>query len=229
MQRRGACPLASPHIRHGQPGDFIPLFESNGLIRELDRYVWCEAAQQIRLWTESFGKVIPVSVNVSRADLYDAELHNTLIDIVEEAALQPSDCLLEITESAYSDNADALVATVEHLRERGFRIEMDDFGSGYSSLNMLTSLPIDALKLDMKFIRNICDNPRDLRMVELVREIADFMNIPIIAEGVETKEQYLILKSVGIDIIQGYYFSRPLPSAQFGELLQGAAVNVSIK
>ena len=211
------------------PGDFIPLFESNGLIRELDRYVWCEAAQQIRLWTESFGKVIPVSVNVSRADLYDAELHNTLIDIVEEAALQPSDCLLEITESAYSDNADALVATVEHLRERGFRIEMDDFGSGYSSLNMLTSLPIDALKLDMKFIRNICDNPRDLRMVELVREIADFMNIPIIAEGVETKEQYLILKSVGIDIIQGYYFSRPLPSAQFGELLQGAAVNVSIK
>ena len=211
------------------PGDFIPLFEGNGLIRELDRYIWREAAQQMRMWKNTLDKAIPVSVNVSRADLYDTQLHNVLLGIVEEAALQPADCLLEITESAYADNADALVATVGRLRDKGFRIEMDDFGSGYSSLNMLASLPIDALKLDMKFIRTICVNPKDLRMVELVREIADFMDIPIIAEGVETKEQYRLLKSVGIDILQGYYFSRPIPSAQFGELLQGATKSAAQK
>ena len=204
------------------PGDFIPLFESNGLIRELDRYVWREAAAQMRRWKEQFGRTVPVSVNVSRADMYDTELENVLLGIVHDEGLQTEDCLLEITESAYTDNADSLVATVGQLRDKGFRVEMDDFGSGYSSLNMLTTLPIDALKLDMKFIRNICGSAKDVRMVELVREIADFMHIPLIAEGVETREQYLLLKSIGIDIIQGYYFSRPLPSAEFEELVRNA-------
>ena len=204
------------------PVVFIPLFESNGLIRELDRYIWREAAVNMRRWKELFGIVTPVSVNVSRADLFEAGLEETLLDNVRDTGLQPADCLLEITESAYSDNDEALAAMVGSLRDSGFRIEMDDFGSGYSSLNMLTSLPIDALKLDMKFIRNICESAKDLRMVELVKGIAEFMDIPVIAEGVETREQYLLLKKIGIDVVQGYYFSRPLPAAEFEELLKTA-------
>lgn len=106
------------------------------------------------------------------------------------------------------------------MREAGFRIEMDDFGSGYSSLNMLSDLPIDALKLDMKFIRNICTKEKDCRMVELVLEIADFLGVPAIAEGVETEEQYLLLKKLGAEIIQGYYFSKPVPPEEFNKLIE---------
>ena len=97
---------------------------------------------------------------------------------------------------------------------------MDDFGSGYSSLNMLTSLPIDALKLDMKFIRNICENKKDSRLVEIMIQIARLLEVPVIAEGVETKEQMELLKSIGCDIIQGYYFSKPLPPEEFCKLFR---------
>lgn len=103
----------------------------------------------------------------------------------------------------------------------GFRLEMDDFGSGFSSLNMLTTISLDAIKLDMKFIRNICNNEKDARIVKLVKEIAEFLELPVIAEGVETKEQYELLKEIGIDIIQGYYFSKPLPAAEFEKFFTG--------
>ena len=113
-----------------------------------------------------------------------------------------------------------IIDTVKGLRNNGFKIEMDDFGSGYSSLNMLTSLPIDALKLDMKFIRNICENKKDSRLVEIMIQIARLLEVPVIAEGVETKEQMELLKSIGCDIIQGYYFSKPLPPEEFCKLFR---------
>ena len=109
---------------------------------------------------------------------------------------------------------------VSSLRNRGFKIEMDDFGCGYSSLNMLTSLPIDALKLDMKFVRNIEKNPKDLRLVEIMIDIARLLEVPVIAEGVETEEQMGLLKKAGCDIIQGYYFSRPVPADEFRRLIE---------
>ena len=111
--------------------------------------------------------------------------------------------LLEITESAYTDDSEQIIETVNKLRGCGFRIEMDDFGSGYSSLNMLTSLPIDALKLDMKFIRGICESEKNERLVGIMIEIARLLEVPVIAEGVETKEQMELLKKLGCDIIQG--------------------------
>ncbi|MBR4223316.1 MAG: EAL domain-containing protein, partial [Oscillospiraceae bacterium] len=132
------------------PGEFISLFEDNGLISKLDRYVWNEAAAQIKQWKDSFGITLPVSVNVSRVDIFDPMLSEILRDIVDKNGLSPEDLLLEITESAYTDNSMQIIDTVGTLRSNGFRIEMDDFGSGYSSLNMLTSLHIDALKLDMR-------------------------------------------------------------------------------
>ena len=120
--------------------------------------------------------------------------------------------LLEITESAYSDNSQQIINNVTLLRENGFKIEMDDFGSGYSSLNMLCSLPIDALKLDMEFIKNICDNKKEYRLVGIMIDIARLLDVPVIAEGVETKEQFELLEDLGCDIIQGYYFSKPIPA-----------------
>lgn len=201
------------------PGLFIPLFEENGLINKLDKYVWHEAAHQIRQWKDKFGVTVPVSVNVSRIDLLSHGYEENMMDLVRELSLQPSDILLEITESAYTDNSEKIIEIAHSLRTSGFRLEMDDFGSGYSSLNMLAELPIDALKLDMKFVRRICENVKDLRMVQLMIDIASFLNVPVIAEGVETLEQYKLLKQHGCDIIQGYYFSKPLSPEQFSEII----------
>ncbi len=202
------------------PGVFIRLFENNGLIHKLDRYVWNEAAAQIAKWKAEYGITLPVSVNVSRVDVFDPMLGEELTEIVRNNGLTTAELLLEITESAYTDNSQQICDTVAALRELGFRIEMDDFGSGYSSLNMLTSLAIDALKLDMRFIKHICEDPKSARLVGIMIEIARLLEVPVIAEGVEKREQMELLKEMDCDVIQGYYFSRPLPSEQFAGLIE---------
>ncbi len=202
------------------PGDFVPLFEGNGLIQKLDNYVWEEAARQIRKWKEKYGRTIPVSVNVSRIDIYDPELESKLLKILENNDLTSEELLLEITESAYADNAKALADVVERLRNKGFKIEMDDFGSGYSSLNMLTTIAVDAIKIDMKFIRNMRRDDKSLRMVKLIVDIAKFLNVPTVAEGVEDEVQVEVLKKMGCDLIQGYYFSRPVPPEEFEKFME---------
>ena len=130
---------------------------------------------------EQFGITVPVSVNVSRIDILDPSLESKLDNILKENGLSPSEYMLEITESADSENARRLIEVVENLRKKGFRIEMDDFGSGYSSLNMITSLPIDILKIDMSFIRNMEKDERNMKLVELVIDIAKFLNVPTVA------------------------------------------------
>ncbi len=204
-----------PKLGMVSPGVFIPLFENNGLIPTLDQYVWCEAAKQVRDWKERLGIPLPVSVNVSRIDLYDPLLVDKLKEIVRQNGLSNEDLLLEITESAYTENSDQIISTVKTLQKLGFRIEMDDFGSGYSSLNMLSALPIDALKLDMSFVRNAFREHKDTRLLEVMILLAESFGATTIAEGVETAEQMLTLKMMGCDIIQGYYFSKPLPAKEF--------------
>ncbi|MBR4580704.1 MAG: EAL domain-containing protein, partial [Lachnospiraceae bacterium] len=209
-----------PELGMVSPGSFIPLFESNGLIQKLDRYVWEEAAAQIRKWKEQYGIYIPVSVNVSRIDIYDPELENRLTGLMEKNGLSTEELMLEITESAYSENANGLIEVVNHLRDRGFKIEMDDFGSGYSSLNMLTTIPIDVLKLDMKFVRNMHKDEKSLKLVELIIDIARFFGVPLVAEGVEDEAQFKTLKEMGCDVIQGYYFSKPVPAEEFEKFVE---------
>ena len=204
-----------PKLGMVSPGVFIPLFENNGLIPTLDQYVWCEAAKQVRDWKERLGIPLPVSVNVSRIDLYDPLLVDKLEEIVRQNGLSNEDLLLEITESAYTENSDQIISTVKTLQKLGFRIEMDDFGSGYSSLNMLSALPIDALKLDMSFVCNAFRERKDTRLLEVMIQLAEAFGVTTIAEGVETAEQMLTLKMMGCDIIQGYYFSKPLPAKEF--------------
>ncbi|WP_316637405.1 EAL domain-containing protein [uncultured Ruminococcus sp.] len=209
-----------PELGFISPGEFIPLFEQNGLIRRVDHYVWRSAAEQIKCWREQYGMSIPISVNVSRVDIFDPELEKKLCDILDEFSLAPDDLMLEITESAYADSADRLIEVVNSLRDKGFKIEMDDFGSGYSSLNMLTEIPIDVLKIDMQFIRRMLLDDKNLKLVRLVMDIAEFLDVPVVAEGVEEEEQLNVLRKMGCDIVQGYYFSPPLPAERFGELIR---------
>ncbi len=209
-----------PDLGMISPGDFIPLFEGNGLVQKLDHYVWEEAAHKVAAWKKEFGISVPVSVNVSRIDIYDPDIEKRLLGIIEKNGLTTDDLLLEITESAYSDNASRLIEVVNSLRKKGFRIEMDDFGSGYSSLNMLTTIPIDVLKMDMKFVRNMLKDEKSFKLCKLVMDISRFLDVPVIAEGVEEQAQVDKLKEMGCEIIQGYYFSKPLPADEFAELVK---------
>jgi EAL domain-containing protein (putative c-di-GMP-specific phosphodiesterase class I) len=208
-----------PELGMISPGDFIPLFESHGLIHYIDEYVWNEAARQISAWRGKLGFTLPMSVNLSRTDIFDPELEKKLLDIIDGNGLTPDNLKLEVTESAYTDNANQLIAVIDKLRTDGFQIEMDDFGSGYSSLNMLSTLPIDVLKIDMKFIRNIHQGSKEYRLVELILDIARYLNVPVVAEGVETEEQCDMLRNSGCDLVQGYFFSRPLPPQDFEGLI----------
>ena len=204
-----------PELGLISPGVFIPLFEENGLIQRLDAYVWRETARQMRDWKDRLGYSVPVSVNVSRIDMYDPNLPATLQEIIREHNLTGRDFLLEVTESAYTQDSAQIIATVETLRKDGFQIEMDDFGTGYSSLNMISKLPIDALKLDMQFIRDAFKAGGNTHIVEVIIGISEHLSVPVIAEGVETAEQLHVLKALGCDLVQGYFFSKPVPAAEF--------------
>ncbi len=211
-----------PELGLISPGVFIPLFEENGLIQKLDHYIWREAARQIRIWKDTVGFTVPVSVNVSRVDMYDANIVYTLLDILEESRLEAEALHLEVTESAYAEDAEQIIETVKRLRSMGFLVEMDDFGTGYSSLNMLSTLPIDVLKLDMKFINSAFGQEKDIHMLEIILEIARHLSAPVVAEGVETEEQMKALREIGCDMVQGYLFSPPVPPEKFEPFLQEA-------
>ena len=209
------------HPRLGMipPYAFISLFEEHELIQELDRYVWTKVARQIAAWKKKFGIKMPVSVNVSRLDVLENWLPEVLSEIVETNGLSPADLLLEITESVYTQNSEEVIETVEHLRSLGFRIELDDFGTGYSSLGMISQLPIDALKLDMSFVRTAFAEDGDTKMLEIILDIARYLEVPVIAEGVEEAEHVARLKEMGCELAQGYFFSRPVPAEEYEKIL----------
>ena len=208
-----------PELGSIPPGTFIPLFERNGKIGEVDKYVWAEVARQIARWRAQYGVTIPVSVNLSRVDVFDPALEKTLEDILAQNGLKHDTLKLEVTESAYTENSDQVIAVVEHLRGEGYTVEMDDFGTGYSSLNMLSAMPIDVLKMDRTFIQNIEHDEKDIQMVALILGIAKNLNIPVIAEGVERESQMRRLKELGCMLVQGYYFSKPLHPREFEDKL----------
>ena len=206
-----------PELGFISPGMFIPLFEENGNIKVLDHYVWNEAAGQIKKWQDKFGITLPVSINVSRVDMFDSGIAKTIESIVKNNGIETSDLYLEITESAYNNETDQIIGIINELKDLGFKVEIDDFGSGYSSLNTLATLPFDILKLDMKFVKDMFKNEKTLKMVGIVSDIAKYLNVKLIAEGVETKEQLNKLKELKYDIVQGFYFSKAVPAEEFEE------------
>ncbi len=202
------------------PDKYISLFEENGLIQILDHYVWRKAADQVKRWKDELGFSVPVSVNVSRVDLFHPELSELFCSIVREKGIGVEDLHIEVTESAYTNEPDQMIEAVRKLRDQGFLIEMDDFGTGYSALNMLCSIPLDVLKLDMSFVRHMTENDTNEMMVEIIMDMAKVLGVSVTAEGVETDEQLNKLKALGCLLVQGYYFSKPVPAADFAELIR---------
>ncbi len=203
------------------PKIFIPLFEEKYLIKELDKYVWEEAIKQISIWKKENKKYVPISINISRIDMLDESIVDVLFSLIKKYDVDSSYIYLEITESAYNSDISQLLNIINRLREKGFKIELDDFGSGYSSLNSLATIPFDVLKLDMLFVKEMYTNDKTLKMVKIVSDIAKFLEVKLVAEGVETVEQLNQLKEFGYQVIQGYYFSKPLTSTDFEKLLGG--------
>ena len=198
------------------PGAFIPVLERNGFIASLDLYVWDEVCRNLRSWIDRGNRPIPVSVNISRADLYAIDVVETLEDLVSTYGLDHRLLELEITESAYAEDR-KMAEAVRQLKALGFTILMDDFGSGYSSLNMLKDINVDVLKIDMRFLDR--DDRRSKDIMESVIRMARWLDLPVIAEGVETREQVNFLLDVGCSYAQGYYYARPMEAAAFEALL----------
>ena len=210
-----------PELGFVSPGQFIPVFEDNGLITRLDNYVWNETAASVRRWKEQYGWCPPISVNLSRQDLFDLSLLERMQTIIRDNGISCGDLPVEVTESAYAQDTNHMLKTVADLRQAGFPIEMDDFGSGYSSLNMLCLMPIDTLKIDMGFVQNMLQTGSGYSILEFVIDLAHRLKLKTVVEGVENREQYDMVRQAGCDIIQGYFFSKPVPGETFEELLKG--------
>ena len=202
----------SPKFGFVSPGDFIPLFESNGLIEELDHYVFEEVAKILKeLKKELKNKTPNISVNLSRIDFYSPLLQEKMAKVLRENNVSPSLINLEITESAYTKDSGQLIGKINEMRNAGFKIEIDDFGSGYSTLNMLSEIPFDVLKIDMVFMKNFHTSKGIKPIIKAIVDIAKSLGVKVVCEGVETKSQYDFLKKLNIDFVQGYYLCKPLP------------------
>lgn len=201
------------------PGVFIPIFEKNGFISKLDFYIWECVCKQLKEWKDKGVPLFPVSVNVSRVNLYNPNLSKIIIELTKKYDVDPKYFNIEITESVYTDDNVMIDDTTSQLRNNGFTILMDDFGSGYSSLNVLKDVQVDMLKMDMMFMFKAKYDGRAETIISSVIRMAKWLNIPVIAEGVDRAEQVEFLKSVGCDYIQGFYYSKPLPAADYEKLI----------
>lgn len=206
------------HPKQGliSPSVFIPIFEKNGFITKLDVFVWEEACRFLK----KIESKIPLTVNVSRMDLYNTNLCNILVSLIQKYNLDASMLKLEITETAYTDNSQQLLEMMRELKKYGFQFIMDDFGSGYSSLNMLKDLPVDVIKMDMKFIEDIETSQRAGNIMVSVLRMAKWLNMSVVVEGVETQTQVDFLRSVGCSQIQGIYFSKTIRPNEFQTLME---------
>lgn len=196
------------------PAQFLDLFESNGFVTKMDMYVWEEACRYLRQLQDK-GIYIPISVNISRVHIGSTNLSNILMDLIRKYNIAPKYLELEITENLFMDDVDELFDEMMELKNCGFKIMMDDFGSGYSSLNMLRNAPVDVLKIDRFFLDEIMSTSRGKIIVEASVRMAKQLGLGVIAEGVESKEQLEFLANIDCDIAQGYYYSRPIPTDDF--------------
>lgn len=202
------------------PGKFIPVLEKNGFIANLDRYVWRKVCEWLRNWIDKGYHPVPISINVSRIDIFSMDVPAYLNELINKYRLPAKLLKVEITESAYAESNDKIIRTVKQLRDADFLVMMDDFGSGYSSLNMLKSVSVDVLKIDMRFLEiNESEEEKGIGILESVINMARQMRIPIVVEGVETQVQENFLLKMGCRYSQGYYYYKPLPIAEFEKLI----------
>ncbi len=200
------------------PGDFIPVFEKNGLISEVDKHIWELACKQLQKWKKEGKEELYISVNISPRDFYFLNIYQVFTDLVLKYDISPRNLKLEITETAIAMDVERQLELIDRLRKYGFIVEMDDFGSGYSSLNMLKDIQVDVLKIDMAFLRKSKDEDRSKKILHMIINLSKQLGMPVISEGVETKEQVDYLSDFGCDMFQGYYFAKPMDVAAFEKL-----------
>jgi EAL domain-containing protein (putative c-di-GMP-specific phosphodiesterase class I) len=202
------------------PAQFIPIAEDCGLILPIGRWVLRQACEQAQAWVDAGLRPRTIAVNVSALEFRDEEFLSGLFQILEESRLDPRALELEITESVLMKRVDSTAAILQTLRKSGVQVAIDDFGTGYSSLSYLRRFPIDALKVDQSFVRQIVGGGDDAAIVTAVISMAQSLKLRVVAEGVETLEELKFLRSHGCEEAQGYYFSRPVPAQQFAKLLE---------
>lgn len=219
------------HPEYGtiSPGEFIPIFEKNGFVYRLDAFVWEEVCRLLRNWIDEGCTVMPISVNVSRFDIYQEDFFETITGIAEKYDISTELLHLEITETAFSSTPRQIIKIVKKLIDYGFVVEIDDFGSGYSSLNTLKDVPAQVLKLDMRFMEDSGENRRGGSIVNSVIRMARWLFMPVIAEGVETVEQANYLQSIGCNYVQGYLYAKPMPLESFEKLMEECPKELSME
>ena len=205
------------HPRKGliPPNDFIPLFEKNGFILKLDEYMWEEACKNIRRWLDEGHEVVPISVNISRYHIQHNNLEDAMRHLLTKYNLTPDHLNLEITESLFLDNPEELNRVLVRLQNMGFKLEVDDFGSGFSSLNLIRNISVDTIKIDKDFLDSEIASEKGKIVVNHTIGMAKDLNLQVVAEGVETKAHVDFLKESHCDIAQGYFFAKPMPVEEF--------------
>lgn len=202
------------------PGDFIPIFEQEGFITKLDVYIWEEVCKYIKGRKDHGRPVVPISVNMSRLDTYNPRLTDIITGLTAKYHIRPGDLRFEITESTYSEDPERIQEIVRTLKDKGFSVLMDDFGSGYSSLAILKDLDIDVIKIDRGFVLDVTTNERASNVLGSVIRLTRRLHIPTVVEGVETKEQFDYMRGMGCDSIQGFYFARPGTAETLSDLIE---------
>ena len=203
------------------PGGFIPVLEKNKMIDRLDRYVWEKVCQWLRGWIDQGYSPVPISINVSRIDIFEMDVPKYIFSLLEKYQIPEYLIKIEITESAYTENNNRISHAVNTLRNRGLVVMMDDFGCGYSSLNMLKNIPVDVLKLDMRFLQfKEEERQKSANILEAIVNMAGLLHLPIVVEGVENESQEKFVQKLGCRYIQGFYYYKPLPIKKFEELLK---------
>lgn len=205
------------------PGEFVPVFEKNGFISELDHFVLRATCEMIRRWLDEGKRACPISVNISRTDLYDPNLLSRIKECVAEFDVPHDLIAFELTESAFVSDNMQLYNLAKLLRENQFHVMMDDFGSGYSSLNSLREIPVDVLKIDLKFLPPSTEDKRGTVILHSIVEMANRLGLEVIVEGVETMEQAQFLLSIGCRNAQGFYFYQPMPVSEYERCLEETA------
>lgn len=203
------------------PGGFIPVLEKNKMIDQLDRYVWEKVCQWLKGWIDQGYSPVPISINVSRIDIYAMDVPKYIFSLLEKYQIPEHLIKIEITESVYTENNNRISHAVNTFRNRGLVVMMDDFGCGYSSLNMLKNIPVDVLKLDMRFLQfKEEERQKSANILESIVNMAGLLHLPIVVEGVENESQEKFVQKLGCRYIQGFYYYKPLPIKKFEELLR---------
>lgn len=202
-----------------QPGSFIPIFEQSGFIKKLDMFMIEEVCKVLKRWEEKGLPEMAVSVNISRKNLEQAGFIPSVLEIADRYAIKRKNLEMELTESSIFEDTSRMIEVGKAFREYGFKMSMDDFGSGYSSINLLGSLPLDTIKMDQGFFSDNLKNKRDYMVVKAMIDLVKKLGMTVVAEGIEKKEEVEILRALDCDIIQGYFFGKPMPLMEFEMLV----------